>query len=82
MKTNDFLIGVGYTGMMDTKTIEYGLKTLKEDFVAEALIHPCDYEEQLFDSHYTEFLITQSEELKNKIEELGIEIINHSSLAE
>ena len=82
LRTNDFLIGVGYTGMMDEKTVEYGLKALKDDFLAEALIHPCDYEKQSSDSHYTEFLITQSEELKNKIDKMGIEIVNHSSLAE
>ena len=81
-KTNDFLIGVGYTGMMDEKTVEYGLKAMKDDFLAEALIHPCDYKEKIFDSHYTEFLITQSENLKNNIEKMGIEIVNHSSLAE
>lgn len=76
LKTNDFLIGVGYTGMMDSKTIEYGLKALKKDFLAEALIHPCDYTELINDNHYQEFLITQDNELKNKISQMGIEIVN------
>lgn len=26
VETNDFIIGVGYTGMMDSDAIEYGLK--------------------------------------------------------
>lgn len=79
LKTNDYLIGVGYTGMMDETTVEYGLKALTgNDFVAEALIHPCDYDELVQDSHYTEFLITQSENLKNKISEMNIELTNHS----
>lgn len=78
LKTNDYLIGVGYTGMMDNKTIEYGLRALKNDFVAEALIHPCDYDELKYDNHYTEFLITQNKDLKDKILEMGIELSNHS----
>jgi len=81
LRTNDYLIGVGYTGMMDEMTIEYGLRSLRgDDFVAEALIHPCDYNELVQDSHYTEFLITQSEDLKNKISEMDIELSNHSSV--
>jgi predicted glycoside hydrolase/deacetylase ChbG (UPF0249 family) len=79
LKTNDYLIGVGYTGMMDDMSIEYGLKALKgENFVAEALIHPCHYELPVQDSHNTEFLITQNEELKCKISEMNIEIVNHN----
>ena len=76
--TNDYLIGVGYTGMMDETTIEFALKALnrKSDFIAEALIHPCNYE--LEDNHYTEFLITQNKELKTKIENMGFLIVNHS----
>ena len=82
LKTNDFLIGVGYTGMMNDMTIEYGLKALKGDFLAEALIHPCDYNEPSTDSHYTEFLITQNKDLITKISDMGIEITNHSFSAE
>ena len=80
LRTNDYLIGVGYTGMMDDMAIEYGLKAIKDDdFIAEALIHPCNYDNPMQDSHYTEFLITQNEELKSKIAEMGIEIVNHSA---
>lgn len=76
--TNDYLIGVGYTGMMDSMTIEFGLKSLKNksNICAEALIHPCDYE--FNDNHYTEFLITQNAELKKSVEEMGFKITNHS----
>ena len=78
IRTNDYLIGVGYTGMMESITVEYGLKSLKnkEGIVAEALIHPCDYE--MRDSHYTEFLITQDAELKKSAEDMGFKISNHS----
>ena len=77
LKTNDFLIGVGYTGMMNDMCIKYGLKALKNDFLAEALIHPCDFD-KITDSHYTEYLITQNEELLKDIQKMGIEITNHS----
>ena len=78
IKTNDYLIGVGYTGIMDEKTIEYGLKALKDNFVAECLIHPCKYNENISDSHSTEFYATQSSMLKNAIENMNIEITNYS----
>ncbi len=77
LKTNDFLIGVGYTGLMDNMTIEYGLSALEEDCVAEALIHPCKYATSTKDQHYTEFLITQNKELKDKISRLGFELTNY-----
>lgn len=79
--TNDYLIGVGYTGMMDDKTIEYGLKALENDCLAEALIHPCNYKTSKKNQHYTEFLITQNKELKDKIVRLGFELTNYKKLA-
>ena len=77
LKTNDYLVGVGYTGMMDNRTVEYALLSLKKksSCLAEALIHPCNYE--IMDNHYEEFLITQNKELKTKIENMGFEISNH-----
>lgn len=78
LKTNDNLIGVGYTGMMDNMTVEYGLKVLDDDnCIAEALIHPCTYNIHKKNKHYTEFLITQNKELKDKINRLGFEITNY-----
>lgn len=77
LKTNDYLIGVGYTGLMDDMAIEYGLKALDEDCVAEALIHPCHYAISNKNQHYTEFMITQNKELKDKISRLGFELTNY-----
>lgn len=77
LKTNDYLIGVGYTGLMDNMTVEYGLKALEEDCVAEALIHPCHYANPTRNQHYKEFLITQNKELEDKIKRLGFEITNY-----
>ena len=78
LETNDYLIGVGYTGMMNDKTLYYGLKSIKKDSVVEALIHPCKYEDaDKKDSHTTEFELTQNGELKEKIKELDYEITNY-----
>lgn len=78
LQTNDYLIGVGYTGLMDDKTIEYGLKNLEDNScIAEALIHPCCYALNTKNSHHTEFLITQNRTLKDKINRLGFEITNY-----
>ena len=80
LNTNDYLIGVGYTSMMNNLTISCGLSSLKnkKDIVAEALIHPCRYEDGTVDNHFTEYRITQSEKLKNKIEQMGYEIGNYN----
>lgn len=79
LKTNDYLLGVGYTSMMNALTVSSGLAVLKykKDIVAEALIHPCRYEDGTIDNHFTEYRITQSEKLKAKIEQMGYEIGNY-----
>ena len=78
LETNEYLIGVGYTGMMNDKTLYYGLKSIKKDTVVEALIHPCKYENSdKKDSHTTEFELTQNGQLKEKIKELNYEITNY-----
>ena len=79
LKTNDFLIGVGYTGMMDGKTLEAGLRTVSDEDgkIVEALIHPCSYLRTQNDSHYTEFKLAQDKILENKIFKMGFEISNH-----
>lgn len=81
IKTNDYLLGVGYTGMMDNKTIEYGLSALPdEDCIAEALIHPCKYSSDIKNQHMKEFLITQDRDLETKIYGLGFEITNYKQI--
>lgn len=78
--TNDYLLGVGYTGMMDDATIEYGLKNLDEDCIAEALIHPCKYAVSKNNGHYNEFMITQNKDLKDKILRMGFELTNYKTI--
>ncbi len=77
--TNDFLIGVGYTSMMTSLTVAYGLEALKNknNIIAEALIHPCRYEDGTIDNHFDEYKITQNKNLKDRIEELGFVISNY-----
>ena len=78
LNTNDYLIGVTYTSMMNSLTVSYGLMAIKYDkFTAEALIHPCRYEDGTINNHFTEFQITKNMKLKEKIEKLGFEITNY-----
>ena len=80
LKSNDFIIGVGYTGMMDSDAVKYGLEALEEDCIAEALIHPCKYNNSTKDSHTKEFAITQNKTLKDTILRLGFDITNYKNL--
>ena len=80
LKTNDFILGVGYSGMMDNYTVEYGLRAINEDSVTEALIHPCKYNEIQKNSHTKEFAITQNKDLNELINKLGFEITNFNNI--
>ena len=85
LKTNDFLIGVGYTGMMDDDTLYYGLQAVnKDNSVTESLIHPCLFtqEKMAKNQHLIEFKITQNLDLKDKIQRLGFEITNYKNNSE
>jgi hypothetical protein len=77
--TNDFILGINYTGMMDSSTIEYGLKNLKrEGILVETLIHPCLYNNNsIHNQHYIEFLITVDKTLKQKINKMGFNLVNY-----
>ena len=78
LRTNDYLIGVIYTSMMDALTLSYGIQAIKYDNVTvEALIHPCRYTDGTIDNHFDEFILTQNKKLKEKIESLGFEITNY-----
>jgi len=81
LNTNDYLLGVTYTSMMSSLAISYGLMAIKSDnIVAEALIHPCRYDDGTIDNHFEEFQITKNVKLKEKIEKLGYEITNYEEL--
>lgn len=78
LKTNDYLVGVTYTSMMDALSVVYGVMAIKYDkVIVEALIHPCRYQDGTIDNHFTEYLITKNKKLKDKLENLGYEITNY-----
>lgn len=78
LNTNDYLLGVSFTSMMNSLAISYGLMAIKNNnIIAEALIHPCRYEDGTIDNHFVEFQITKNQKLKEKIEKLGFEITNY-----
>lgn len=80
LRTNDYIIGVGYTGLMDKRTVRYGLEAIEDGGIAEALIHPCKYNYKTKNQHNTEYKITQNKKLEDKIKRLGFEITNYKNL--
>lgn len=75
LKTNDYTIGIGYTGMMNSDIVCKGLNKIKEGCV-EAIIHPCKYDNSTKNSHFKEFEITQDLILKEKIKKLGFDFVS------
>jgi hypothetical protein len=71
LRTNDYVIGVGYTGMMDEKTVEYGLRAIEGDCIVEGIIHPREGN--------AEFRLTQSKELEHRIKQMGFEFTNYKN---
>lgn len=78
LKTNDYLLGVCYTGEMDIDTVKQGLKKLQnvENKTVECLIHPCKYKNDIQNSHTIEFEITQSRNLKKFLSENNFILTN------
>ena len=80
LKTNKYLIGVGYTGMMDSQTLDFGLQVINEDVLTECLIHPCLYDDGTKNSHTSEFSISVDKTLEDSIKRMGFEITNFKRL--
>lgn len=70
LKTNDFLTGVGYSGMMDNKTVILGAKNINNGIV-ETLFHPSLYN--------SEFKIANDINIKKSISGLGFEFTNYKN---
>ena len=77
IKTNDYIIGIGYEGMMDSDAVSCGIEDFEEDCTVETPIHPCCYIKNKSDRHYKEFKITQDKALEYKIKISGFEITNY-----
>lgn len=81
LKTNDYLLGVCYTGMMDSKTLEEGLKAIEDDnIIAECLIHPKKYTSAENDHHTEEFALSVDKILQDTVYRLGFEISSHKNI--
>ena len=82
IKTNDYLIGVLYTGMMEENTIINGLKRIKKDnTITEIIIHPYfDPKDSRKKNSCREYLITQNPNFKEKIERLGFVFSDYSDI--
>ena len=78
IKTNNYFIGVLYTGMMNEKTIINGLKQIKkENSITEIIFHPTIDKSKT--NNYREFKITQNPNFKEELRNLGFVLTNHSS---
>ncbi|MBP3924851.1 ChbG/HpnK family deacetylase [bacterium] len=79
--TNDYLIGIGYAGILDSECIESGLGALEDDCIAEAVIYPCLYTNNKKDRYYREFSISRNKTLEDSIKRMGFEITNYKKLS-
>jgi len=75
LKTNDRIIGVGYTGMMNAETVERGLRAVKMPGIVEALIHPNT------EKNPEEYAVTTNAPLREKILQMGFTITNYGGLS-
>lgn len=77
--TNDYFIGIAYTGNMDENALSYGLKAVKKDAVVEAILHPTvDVSKK--DNH-REFLSFLNPKLKEETLKNGWELTNYKELS-
>lgn len=90
LNTNNYLIGVGYTGHMDSKTIEYALDKIDDtNCLVEILLHPCKFNlainevvsDQYKKSRITEFYSLMDGDLLSKINYSGWILSNFKQLA-
>ena len=83
ISTNDYIIGVGYTGLMNSQTIASGIENIKaENGITEVLIHPCSLGSNVNAENpkYKEFLTTQDVELWEHIKSKGWTLTNYKHI--
>lgn len=76
--TNNYFIGILYTGYMDKESIIKGLKSIKEDSIIEVILHPTINKK--FKNNYIEFLTLQNPTLREEIQDSGFELTQFSKL--
>ena len=75
-KTNNYFIGVLYTGFMDEEAILKGLSKIKKDnTITEVIFHPTTDENK--QNNYKEFLITQNPNFKEELKNSGFALSNY-----
>ena len=66
LKTNNYIVGVQYTGNMDTNTLYYGYKAnSKKNCVTEALLHPTENTDKK--NNFIEFTSLMNENLRERL---------------
>ncbi len=74
VQTNDYIIGIGYSLMMNKETVLEGLRNIRrQDCLIECLVHPSKNIQN--SERYNEYKIFLEEDLKERIENLGFELI-------
>lgn len=84
LKTNDFFIGLLFTGHMDKITVLNGLKAVKkENSVTEVLVHPYLYSSntKIDLCKQIEYLLTQDETLNSEIVKIGYDFSKFSNIS-
>lgn len=82
LKTNNYILGITYGGMLSNKVLEAGLKTLSDEdnFIVEGVIYPASYLRNINDTHSKEFKLTQDKLLEDTIYRMGYEISSHRDI--
>lgn len=82
--SNDYIIGVLYTGYMDENAIYNGLKRInKQDSVTEVLFHPYLPEDISCSkrmNNYREFLITKTPKLRENLKNIGFDLVSYADV--
>ena len=77
--TNNYFIGVLYTGMMNKKTILNGLKKIKKDnSITEVIFHPSFNKQKI--NNFKELQIVQNPNFEKEIQNLGFTLSCYSDI--
>lgn len=78
LSTNDYIIGILYSSLIDALTISYGTMAVNHKNIRiEVLLHPSRYDDGTINNYFNEYLLIKNKKLKDKIEQMGFEITNY-----
>lgn len=82
ISTNNYIIGVSFTGYMDKNTILCGLNALKntQNKTVEIIVHPKNFKNNKNNLNYLEFLTVMEPNLKKDIQKAGFKLANYKNL--